>query len=56
MKAIDTTHCSHLVWQAYKAAGMDIDGSGWLVLPADIASDDDLDVVFAYGFDPKNRN
>ena len=55
MKAIDTTHCSHLVWQAYKAAGMDIDGSGWLVLPSDIAADYDLEVIFAYGFDPKNR-
>ncbi len=55
MKVIDTTHCSHLVWQAYKAAGMDLDGSGWLVLPDDIAGDDDLDIVFAYGFDPKNR-
>lgn len=55
MEVIDTTHCSHLVWQAYKAAGMDIDGSGWLVLPGDIAADNDLDVVFAYGFDPKNR-
>lgn len=55
MEVIDTTHCSHLVWQAYKAVGMDIDDDGWLVLPSDIAADDDLGVMFAYGFDPKNR-
>ncbi|MBQ9914887.1 MAG: hypothetical protein IJO50_01955 [Clostridia bacterium] len=48
---IESTHCSHLVWQAYKAAGLDLDANGGIfVLPKDIAGSGDLELVFAYGF------
>ena len=47
------THCSHLVWQAYKSFGVDIDGNGGaLVTSRDIARSDRLEVVQVYGFDP----
>lgn len=50
-KHVDSTHCSHLVWQAYKAAGVDLDtDGGWLVSPCDISSSKNLEVVFSYGF------
>ncbi len=52
---IQSTHCSHLVWQAYWAAGLDLDGNGWLVLPQNIAASDELEVAFAYGFDAERR-
>ena len=52
---MNSTHCSHLVWQAYYAAGLDIDGDGWLVLPQDIANCKELQLVFAYGFDAERR-
>ena len=48
------THCSHLVWQAYKNAGYDIDSNGGLVVtPQDIARSPLLEVVQVYGFDPE---
>ena len=48
-----TTHCSHLVWQAYKAFGYDIDSDGGpLVTCNDIARSELLEVVQVYGFDP----
>ena len=47
------THCSHLVWQAYKNAGYDIDANkGLVVTPQDIARSPLLEVVQVYGFDP----
>ncbi len=47
------THCSHLVWQAYKNAGYDIDPTGGpLVTPDDIANCPLFEVVQIYGFDP----
>ena len=47
------THCSHLVWQAYKHFGYDIDSDGGpLVTCNDIARSDLLEVVQVYGFDP----
>ncbi len=47
------THCSHLVWQAYKNFGYDIDYNGGLVVtPQDIARSPLLEVVQVYGFDP----
>ena len=50
-KYVDSTHCSHLVWQAYKAAGVDLDtDGGWLVSPSDMSSSKKLEVVFSYGF------
>ncbi len=50
-ESVDVTHCSHLVWQAYRAAGVELDSDGgWLVTPCDISYDSDLELVFAYGF------
>ncbi len=47
------THCSHLVWQAYKNFGIDIDSNGGKVVTAhDIAQCDLFEVVQVYGFDP----
>ncbi|MGN0817564.1 MAG: hypothetical protein ACI4L9_01225 [Candidatus Coproplasma sp.] len=46
------THCSHVVWQAYKAFGYDIDENGGvLVTPRDIARCDLFEVVQVYGLD-----
>lgn len=52
-KNITQTHCSHLVWQAYKTCGYDIDSNGgWLVTSKDIANCPLFEVVQVYGFDP----
>lgn len=46
------THCSHLVWQAYKAFGYDIDSTGGpVVSPRNIANSDLFEVVQVNGFD-----
>lgn len=46
------THCSHLVWQAFKNAGYDIDSNGGpLVTPRDICRSPLFEVVQVYGFD-----
>ncbi len=51
--APDKTQCAHLVWQAYKNAGFDIDANGGgLVTPRDIARCPLFEVVQVYGFDP----
>ena len=48
------THCSHLVWQAFKNAGYDIDSHGGLIVtPQDISRSPLLEVVQVYGFDPE---
>ncbi len=53
-KDIDS-HCSHIVWQAYKAVGVDIDyDRGILVTPNDIAMCDDLYIVQIYGINPED--
>lgn len=47
-----TTHCSHLVWQAYYYFGIDIDPDGGPVCSSrDIAECPYFEVVQAYGFD-----
>ena len=47
------TNCSHLVWQAYKNAGYDIDFDGGPVVTCrDIANSPHLEIVQIYGFDP----
>ncbi len=49
------TNCAHLVWQAYKNFGYDIDGDGGLICTVhDIAQSDLFEVVQVYGFDPQN--
>ncbi len=46
------TYCSHLVWQAFKNAGYDIDSDGGLVCtPRDIAESQCFEVIQMYGFD-----
>lgn len=50
---VKKTHCSHLVWQAYKNFGYDIDSNGGPVCFArDIARSPLFEVVQVYGFDP----
>lgn len=55
MERVDASHCSHIVWQAYKAVGVDIDSNkGAVVTPEDIAMSSELKVVQIYGIDPKD--
>lgn len=50
-----SSHCSHIVWQAYKSQGVDLDNNkGVFVTPKDIAMSDELEVVQIYGINPKN--
>lgn len=47
---ISSSQCSHLVWQAYRAVGADIDGNGgFLVLPKDFLKCRDFEIVQIYG-------
>ncbi len=49
---VDGTHCSHLVWQAYKRFGIDLDATGGAVVtPRDIALSPQVELVQAFGFD-----
>ncbi len=51
---IDGSHCSHIVWQAYKTLGIDLDSNnGMIVTPKDISMSDSLKVVQIYGIDPE---
>lgn len=48
------THCSHLVWSAYKCSGYDLDSDGnWPVTPRDIFESPLLEVVQLYGMNPE---
>ncbi len=48
------TNCSHLVWYAYKAQGVDIDNDGGpFVFPEDMLLSDELEVVQVYGINPQ---
>ena len=50
---ITQTNCSHLVWQAYKHFGYDIDADGGPVCTSrDISLSPLFEVVQVYGFDP----
>lgn len=52
---IDSSHCSHIIWQAYKAVGVDLDyNGGRIVTPKDISMSEHLEVVQIYGIDPKD--
>lgn len=54
-KVPESSHCSHIVWQAYKAVGVDIDETGGIfVTPENIAMSDKLEVLQIYGMNPKN--
>lgn len=49
---VQNTHCAHLVWQAYKAFGYDIDTTGGpVVSPKNIANCDLFEVIQVNGFD-----
>ncbi|MBR5535658.1 MAG: hypothetical protein IKU60_03320 [Clostridia bacterium] len=49
-ESVDWSHCSHIVWQAYKAVGVDLDSDGGVfVTPEDIAMSEELGVVQIYG-------
>jgi len=51
---ISGTQCSHLVWEAFKLFGFDLDSdSGMIVTPKDIANSPLLEVVQIYGVNPE---
>lgn len=51
--SISKTHCSHLVWYAYKQFGIDLDSNGGsMILSRDIANSPYLEVVQVFGFPP----
>lgn len=48
-----TSHCSHIVWQAYKSQGIDIDANkGLIVTPRDVSNAKELQVVQIFGLNP----
>ena len=52
---IGGTHCSHLVWQAFRFFGYDLDSDGGMIVtPKDIANSPHLEIVQVYGVDPEN--
>ncbi|MCD8286544.1 MAG: hypothetical protein LUD50_04905, partial [Clostridia bacterium] len=47
------TQCAHLVWYSYMQQGINLDpNGGCLVLPKDIASSPELELVQVFGFNP----
>ena len=49
---IQKTHCSHIIWAAYKHAGIDLDANGGaVVMPMDLVGSEHVDVIQIYGFD-----
>jgi uncharacterized protein YycO len=51
---ISGTQCSHLVWEAFKLFGFDLDSDqGMIVTPKDIANSPLLEVVQVYGVNPE---
>jgi uncharacterized protein YycO len=52
-KGIKASHCSHLVWYAYKKFGVDLDATGGLVVtPRDMARSSKVELVQVYGYNP----
>lgn len=52
-KPVSSTQCAHIVWQAYKAVGADIDGNGGIfVFPGDFLKSDLFEIVQIYGIAP----
>ena len=48
------TQCSHLVWNAYRQFGYDLDSDGGgVVTPHDIANSPELELVQVYGMNPE---
>ncbi len=53
-KRAEMTHCSHLVWQAFRNFGYDVDSDGGPICTAkDIANSPCFELVQVYGFDPE---
>ena len=51
----ESSHCSHIIWQAYMTAGVDIDATGGIfVTPQNLAMSDKLEVLQIYGLNPDN--
>lgn len=49
-----STHCAHLVWEAYRAFGFDLDSTGGpVVTPHDLADSPLLELKQVYGLDPR---
>ena len=49
----EKTQCAHLVWQAYREFGVDLDyNGGMLITPKDLANSPDVELVQVFGFDP----
>lgn len=49
----DSTHCSFIVWQAFKAFDIDLDPNGGIFIsPQDLAASPLLEVLQIFGFDP----
>lgn len=50
---IKASHCSHLVWYAYRKFGVDLDATGGLVVtPRDMSRSGNVELVQVYGFNP----
>lgn len=46
----DRTHCSHIIWYAYKTVGLDLDSDGGaVVFPSDIENSECVEKIQAYG-------
>lgn len=51
---VTETHCAHLVWEACRAFGYDIDGDGGLIVtPNDLSRSPLLELKQAYGVNPE---
>ena len=51
---ITVTHCSHLVWEAFRLFDYDLDSDGGMIVtPKDIANSPNLEVVQVFGVNPK---
>ncbi len=49
--ALEGTQCAHLIWYAYKQAGIDLDSDGGLIVtPEDIRNSTYLEVIQSYGY------
>lgn len=49
------THCAHLVWEAYRAYGFDLDSNGGcIVTPHDLACSPLLELKQVYGMNPQS--
>ena len=53
-KPPSSSHCSHIIWQAYKSAGVDLDSNkGIFVTPKDISMSENLEVIQIFGINPE---